>query len=78
MTVKSVLLSILGEINPTNFNKVMDSFSKGMTEFNKSMEDFGDSMKTMSDELSNDVEKSNNESKSRELRNQENLKKIWG
>ena len=74
MTVRSVLLSILGEINPTNLNKVMDSFSKGMTEFNKSMEDFGDSMKTMTDELSDDVERSDIESKSRELRNKENLK----
>jgi hypothetical protein len=38
MSLKSLLKSILREINPTNLNKVMDTFSKGMDEFSKSVE----------------------------------------
>ncbi len=44
----------------------------------KSIQDFGDSMQTMNNEFSDDIKKSNQNAKSREIKNKENLDKIWG
>ena len=62
---------ILKTINMKNINQ-------GISTFNKAVQDFGNSMDSMTRELSTDIEKSNDASKIREQRNQENLDKIWG
>jgi len=56
----------------------LTNISKGIDTFNKVIQDFGNSMDTMTRELSSDVEKSHRESKAREQKDRENLKKIWG
>ena len=65
------LKNILKIINMKNINQ-------GISTFNKAVQDFGNSMDSMTRELSTDIEKSNDASKIREQRNQENLDKIWG
>jgi hypothetical protein len=69
--MNKTLESILKTINLKNINK-------GISTFNKTVQDFGNSMDSMTRELSTDIEKSNDELKIREKRNQENLDKIWG
>ncbi len=44
----------------------------------KSIQDFGDSMQTMNNEFSDDIKKSNQNAKSRAIKDKENLDKIWG
>jgi len=63
--------NILKKINMKNINHGIDTF-------NKAVQDFGESMDTMTKEMSSDIEKSNRDSKVREKKNKENLKKIWG
>ena len=69
------LLSIL--------NQVLDGLGgifnqKNMDSFNKAMSDFGKSMDSVTKELSNDVSKSNENTKKREAINKKNLDKIYG
>jgi hypothetical protein len=61
-----------------NLNSCLESFDKGMESFNKGLKDFGNSMDKITTEFSEDVEKSNRNSKSRAIKDKENLDKIWG
>ncbi|KAF6247189.1 hypothetical protein C6990_05820 [Nitrosopumilus sp. b3] len=56
----------------------MKNINQGVDIFNKAVQDFGDSMDSLNKEMSDDIEKSNKESKIREKKNKENLDKIWG
>ena len=71
MKLKSIVLSVLKEINQKNLNKAMDSFSKGMNEFNKSIT-------AVTREMSQDVAKSNRKSVDNQAKNQANLDKVFG
>jgi len=71
MKIKSILLSILKEVNQKNLNKVMDNFSKGVNSFSSSMD-------AVTKELGQDVAKSNRKSVDNQAKNQANLKKIYG
>ncbi len=71
MKIKSIILSILKEINQTNLNKVLDVFSNGMNQFSKSMNE-------VTKELGQDVAESNRKQESESNKNQENLDKIFG
>ncbi|WP_182129433.1 hypothetical protein [Nitrosopumilus sp. b3] len=59
-------------------NLNMKNINQGVDIFNKAVQDFGDSMDSLNKEMSDDIEKSNKESKIREKKNKENLDKIWG
>ena len=58
-------------------NSYLKSFDKGMDSFSNGLKDFGDSMDKIATEFSEDVEKSNRNTKLRAIKDKENLDKIW-
>ena len=58
-------------------NSYLKAFDKGMDSFSNGLKDFGDSMDKIATEFSEDVEKSNRNTKLRAIKDKENLDKIW-
>lgn len=55
-----------------------ENIKQHVNTFNIIVQSFGASMDSLTSEMSKDIEKSNENSKIREVKNRENLEKVWG
>ena len=61
-----------------NLDKALNSIEKGFVTFQKGMNEFNKQMDSFSDGIKSHYEESDRNSKVRETRNKEHLKKLWG